>query len=223
MQVELRSIGEIKNYDKNARNHDAQQIAQIKQSMTEFGFNNPILVDEQDVIIAGHARMRAAKELGLKVVPTIKLTHLSETQKRAYILADNQIAMNATWDLELLKSELSFLASTDFNMPTLGFEMPMIDIWLSVPPTETVEEEPALEPKQPEEDGEPVEEKDWDGMPEFDQVDKTSVKRLIVHFKTLEDYQNFGQFIDQPLTDKTRSIWYPKAEIETMMDKRYES
>lgn len=109
-------------YARNPRTHSDAQVAQIAASIAEFGFNNPILVDSNAGIIAGHGRVLAARKLQLKEVPLIVLDHLSEAKKRAYILADNQLALNAGWDEELLRIELVSLQQEDFNLNLIGFE-----------------------------------------------------------------------------------------------------
>jgi DNA modification methylase len=109
-------------YARNPRTHSDAQIAQIAASIAEFGFNNPILVDTKSGIIAGHGRLLAARKLQLKEVPVIVLDHLTETQKRAYILADNQLALNAGWDESLLRVEIASLQEEDFNLNVIGFE-----------------------------------------------------------------------------------------------------
>src|ERR1700687_1450157 len=109
-------------YARNPRTHSDAQVAQIASSIAEFGFLNPILVDTNSGIIAGHGRLLAARKLQLKEVPVIVLDHLTETQKRAYILADNQLALNAGWDEELLRLELAALQNEDFNVNLIGFE-----------------------------------------------------------------------------------------------------
>src|SRR5215472_14858181 len=101
---------------KNPRTHSDAQVAQIAASIEAFGFNNPILVDTKAGILAGHGRLLAARKLGLTEVPVIVLDHLSEAQKRAYIIADNQLALNAGWDDELLREELAALRDQDFNL-----------------------------------------------------------------------------------------------------------
>ena len=108
-------------YARNPRTHSDAQVAQIAASIAAFGFNNPILVDTNAGIIAGHGRLLAARKLGLKEVPVIVLDHLSEKQKRAYILADNQLALNAGWDEELLRLELAVLQEEDFDINLIGF------------------------------------------------------------------------------------------------------
>lgn len=109
-------------YARNPRTHSDAQIAQIAASIAEFGFNNPILVDMKAGIIAGHGRLLAARKLQLKEVPVIVLDHLTEAQKRAYILADNQLALNAGWDEDLLRMELAALQNEDFNLNVISFE-----------------------------------------------------------------------------------------------------
>ncbi len=108
-------------YDRNARTHSAEQVAQIAASIQEFGFTNPILVDGKDGIIAGHGRLQAARELAMATVPVVVLDHLTPAQKRAYVLADNKLALNAGWDLDLLTSELDDLRSDDFDLSLLGW------------------------------------------------------------------------------------------------------
>src|ERR1700676_2012533 len=109
-------------YARNPRTHSDTQVAQIAASIAEFGFNNPILVDTKAGLIAGHGRLLAARKLQLKEVPVIVLDHLSETQKRAYILADNQLALNAGWDEEILQQELRALREESFDVDLIGFE-----------------------------------------------------------------------------------------------------
>ena len=107
--IELWLIDKLIPWARNPRTHSDAQVAQIAASIAEFGFNNPILVDTKAGIIAGHGRLLAARKLGLKEVPVIVLDHLTEAQKRAYIIADNQLALNAGWDEDLLRIELAAL------------------------------------------------------------------------------------------------------------------
>ena len=125
--------GSLKPYDRNARTHSAKQIAQIAASIKSFGFNNPVLIDKDGGIIAGHGRVEAAKILVLETVPCVRLDHLDDAQKRAYILADNNLAEKAGWDPEILKIELQHLTSLDldFDVTVTGFEMAEIDVLLS--------------------------------------------------------------------------------------------
>src|SRR6266849_3988709 len=120
--IELWLLDKLIPYSKNPRTHSDAQIAQIAASIMAFGFNSPILVDSNAGIIAGRGRLLAARKLQLKKVPVIVLDHLTEAEKRAYIIADNQIALNAGWDEELLRFELAALQEEDFNVNLIGFE-----------------------------------------------------------------------------------------------------
>lgn len=122
MQYYLADVSELIPYVRNARTHSEAQVAQIAASIREFGFLSPILVAEDNTILAGHGRIAAALKLGLKKVPCVKENHLTETQKRAYIIADNKLSLNAGWDSELLAVELSELEGADFNLDLLGFD-----------------------------------------------------------------------------------------------------
>ena len=121
LTCELIAIDRLIPYARNARTHSEAQVAQIAGSMTEFGFVNPVLVGEDNVLIAGHGRVMAARLLGMRQVPAIRLSHLSETQRRALIIADNKITENAGWDEGLLRQELLGLQEDDFDLPLLGF------------------------------------------------------------------------------------------------------
>ena len=121
-RIEIWPLDRLVPYEKNARTHSAEQIAQIVASIQEFGFTNPLLVDGAYGILAGHGRLAAAKDMGLAEVPVIVLDHLSAAQRRAYILADNQLALNAGWDMELLQQEIVGLNLADFDLSLLGFD-----------------------------------------------------------------------------------------------------
>jgi len=119
-------------YVNNARTHSPEQVDQIAASIKEFGFNNPVLIDKKNGIIAGHGRVMAARKLELKEVPTVRLEHLSETQKKAFIIADNKIAMNAEWDEELLALELKDLDDVMFDLNLTGFDAAQINEMFNV-------------------------------------------------------------------------------------------
>lgn len=108
-------------YERNARTHSRQQVAQLVASIQEFGWTNPILVDSEDGILAGHGRLAAARDMGLVEVPVIVLDGLTAAQRRAYVIADNQLALNAGWDQELLQMEVTGLQLQDFDLGLLGF------------------------------------------------------------------------------------------------------
>ena len=119
MQIEQVSTDKLIPYANNARTHSESQVAQIVASIRQFGFNNPVLIDENSTIIAGHGRVLAATKLELESVPCIRLSHLNESQRKAYIIADNKIALNSGWDEELLRLELEGL--TDIDQIATGF------------------------------------------------------------------------------------------------------
>jgi ParB family transcriptional regulator, chromosome partitioning protein len=120
-QVERRSIDSLTVYERNARTHSEPQIQQITASLREFGWTNPVLIDEKNAIIAGHARVEAARRLKMPEVPCITLDGLTEAQKKAYLIADNKLALNAGWDDDLLRAELLDLKGLEFDLDLLGF------------------------------------------------------------------------------------------------------
>ncbi len=116
-----RAIGDLIAYAKNPRTHTKDQVKQIADSIKEFGFNNPVLIDPKGEVIAGHGRILAAELLKLEHAPVVELPHLSETQKKAYRIADNRIALSGGWSIELLRLEFEALTQVDFNVDLLGF------------------------------------------------------------------------------------------------------
>src|SRR5258708_27521754 len=124
LSITYRTISQLKPYPRNARTHSRKQVKLIGAAINEFGFTNPILIDENDQIIAGHGRVQAAKLLGLAEVPTVQIAHLTATQKRAYILADNRLAEKAGRDKELLAVELQGLLAEGVDVGLTGFEGP---------------------------------------------------------------------------------------------------
>ena len=122
MKIEQIPTADLIPYARNTRTHSPEQVAQIAGSIREFGFTNPVLIDAENGIIAGHGRVMAAGKLGLAKVPCIRLAHLTDTQKRAYIIADNKLALNAGWDEEMLALELGELGDLDFDLSLIGFD-----------------------------------------------------------------------------------------------------
>jgi ParB-like chromosome segregation protein Spo0J len=120
--IERLALDALVPYARNARTHSEAQVAQIAASICEFGFCNPVLIDAAGGIIAGHGRVLAARQLGLGEVPCIRLGHLTEVQRRAYVIADNKLALNAGWDEDLLAMELSALRIEDFDLGLTGFD-----------------------------------------------------------------------------------------------------
>jgi site-specific DNA-methyltransferase (adenine-specific) len=148
MEYTNKLVTDLIPYASNARTHSEEQVTQIASSIREFGFINPIIIDDKNNVIAGHGRLLASKKLGLKEVPTLQVDHLTDTQRKAYILADNQLALNAGWDDELLKLELAQLDDVGFDLELLGFDLDALEC-LGVEELELEEQaipEPAEDP-----------------------------------------------------------------------------
>lgn len=149
-KLELVAIDKLVPYINNARTHSPAQIKQIQASIREFGFINPVLIDGKHNIIAGHGRVMAAKNEGLDRVPCLFIEHLTEAQKKAYIIADNKLAENAGWDMELLRVELEGLQALDFNMDLIGFDDIELDDLFSANDAEVMEDDFEVElPEEP--------------------------------------------------------------------------
>ncbi len=149
-RIEVWPVDKLVPYDKNPRTHSPEQVNQIAASIAEFGFLNPILVDKAAGIIAGHGRLQAAKQLGLAHVPVVVLDHLTEAQKRAYVIADNKLALNAGWDEDLLRAEMTTLAAEDFDLPVIGFSDDELAALLAEPNTTEGQTDEDAVPEVPE-------------------------------------------------------------------------
>ena len=149
MQIEQLKVGDLIPYVNNSRTHSDEQVMQVASSIKEFGFTNPILIDDDSGIIAGHGRLMAAKKLGLDEVPCIRLGHLSEAQRKAYVIADNQLALNSGWDLDTLKLEMDRLGELDFDIELLGFDDDFLASLMIEEPGEGLTDEDAV-PEPPE-------------------------------------------------------------------------
>lgn len=122
LAIKYKTTEELIPYALNSRTHSESQVAQLAASIREFGFTNPILLDGDNGILAGHGRVMAARLLKLENVPTIEIAHLSDTQKKAYVIADNKLALNAGWDMDILGLEIEELKNCDFEIELLGFD-----------------------------------------------------------------------------------------------------
>jgi len=150
MKITVKKVAELIPYVNNSRTHSDDQVAQIAASIKEFGWTNPILVDGENGIIAGHGRLMAARKLGHTEVPTIELKDLTEAQKKAYVIADNKLALNAGWDNDVLKIELQNLQELGFDLDLLGFDAKELDALLEPEQIEGLTDEDAV-PEVPEE------------------------------------------------------------------------
>ena len=149
-KIEILPAADLVPYARNSRTHDDAQVAQIAASIKEFGFTNPILIDEDGGIIAGHGRLSAARKLGIDEVPCLRLGHLTDAQKRAYVIADNRLALNAGWDEEMLKVEFAELGDLGFDLELTGFDAKEIDAFLADPLEAGLTDDDAV-PEVPEE------------------------------------------------------------------------
>lgn len=198
--VVRRPVKSLVAYAKNARTHSPEQVEQVVKSIKQFGWTVPVLIDEKGMIIAGHARVLAAERMELTDIPTVSATGWSETQKRAYVLADNKLAMNSGWDESLLRLELGELKAADFDIGLTGFSDMEVDALNA----------PDVDPSEA-----------WQGMPEFDQQDKLAYRSVVCHFRDQAAVDEFALIVGQKITDKTRFLWVPQIERETYADKRY--
>ena len=151
LAIEYESVEALLPYVANSRTHSDAQVAQIAASIKEFGWTNPILIDGENTIIAGHGRLLAARKLGMADVPVIRLDHLTKAQQRALVIADNQLALNAGWNMDMLKAEIEDLKLEDFDIDLLGFDDKFLDGLLEPEPTEGLTDEDAVPdvPEQP--------------------------------------------------------------------------
>lgn len=182
-------------YARNSRVHSEEQVAQIAASIKEWGFTVPILIDEENTIIAGHGRLMAAQKLELKKVPVMIARNWSDAQKRAYVIADNKLTENSTWDEELLKVEIKQLEFDQFDIGKLGFGLDeMADLFLDkqIGDTDAFDE--------------------WQDMPEFDNEDVNYFRSFKLHFNNQEDLDEFIEKTGLKITENTRSTVYPEPE-----------
>lgn len=201
LKIVYRPLKDLTLYARNARTHDDLQVLQLVASIEEFGWTNPILIDECGEIIAGHGRVLAADQMGISSVPTITLSGLTDAQKAAYRIADNRLPLNAGWNGDLLKLEIEALQDVEFDVGLLGFsDLELGDIL-------------GVEPDDPRDH--------WVGMPAFDQENTNGVRQLIVHFETDADVVLFAQLVQQQITSKTKYIWYPEHKRESTVNKAY--
>tara|TARA_R110000868_G_scaffold69364_8_gene204362 strand:+ start:440 stop:1042 length:603 start_codon:yes stop_codon:yes gene_type:complete len=198
MKLETIEILKLAEDPNNARFHNDVNIRAIKGSLAKFGQQKPIVIDKNNVVIAGNGTLRAAMALGWTKLSAVR-TDLEGYQAMAYALADNKASELASWDLDVLNKSLSQLIKFDsYDFTELGFDIPDIGVIQEI-------------------------ENQWEGMPEFDQQDKMSFRQIKVHFRDIIDVEEFEKLINQKITPKTKSIWHPKLEIEKVSDKRYES
>lgn len=205
MKIVWKQIGEVKPYENNPRSKRPEK--KVAQSIQEFGWQQPIVVDTQGVIIAGHTRYSAAKLLGLESVPVV-VADLPEDKANAYRIADNRTNQDADWDFVKLTEELTKLQELSFNLDVLGFEETELESLLSI-------DNPNVDWLDTSEH--------WKDMPEFKSEDLSSIRQIYVHFRSEEDVIDFCKKIGIKITDKTKSIWHPPLENKNRRDEIYAS
>jgi len=227
-----REVADLIPYARNARSHGEAQVAQIAASINEFGFTNPVLIDQQNTIIAGYGRVLAAKTLKMTKVPCVVLPHLSDAQKAAYAIADNKLALNAGWDDTALQAEFERLADLQYDVNLTGFSeieiaallkdtvagelevsklLKEVVIDVTDPPIDSAPTPSgAGAPKPAAGTGVTEPEKEWKGMPDYEQPEAGPFRTIHVHFKDQSSVDAFAELIGQNLTDKTKWVWYPQ-------------
>ena len=203
MDIQFKNIVEIKPYSNNPRTK--RSIDKVAQSIKEFGFQQPLVIDKKNIIIVGHTRYEAAKLLELKKVPVI-IANISQEKAKAYRIADNKTNEYSEWDYDLLHIELEELSKIQYDLKNLGFgeqELESIISWDS-------SEKKWLDY-----------EKEWQDMPEYKHDDLRPYKSLIVHFLSEKDVEDFFKLIQQDHTEKTKFIYYPFIGKKILKDKGY--
>lgn len=201
-RVERWEVERVLPYARNARLHTSEQVTKIAASIERWGWTIPILVDEKGELIAGHGRVLAAKQLGINSVPTMVARGWTAEMIAAYRLADNKLGELSSWDDAVLAAELMALQEASELIGLIGFNERELE-GLLAPETDPLAE--------------------WQGMPEFEQPAADAYRSIMVHFKDGAAVDEFRKIIGQTITDKTKFIWYPQADIETYADKAYTS
>lgn len=197
-----KSIGSLTANPRNARTHNKAQIKKIVSSIKEFGFISPLIIDKEGVLIAGHGRLQAAKQIGMKEIPCIIADHLTDAQIRAYMLADNRIALDSGWDDDLLKIELNELSKLGFDLNVTGFDTYEVGGFIRKV-------------------GETDKEAEWkEGMPEFSDAEP-AYQKIVVSFDDAESVKKFSELIGADITEKTKSVWYPPKERRETKGKKW--
>ena len=191
-RVERKQVAELVPYARNARTHSEAQVAQIAASIREWGWTVPVLVDEANTIIAGHGRILAAEKLGLDTVPVMVAEGWTDAQRQAYVIADNQLALNASWDTEFLRIELQELQDLGFDIGLTGFDDGMFAALL--------DDLPETDP-----------EKEWEGMPEYTGLEPC-YRKIVINFDDQDAVDSFAALLGQDIGEKTKSLWFPYKE-----------
>ena len=203
MQIEQVAIDEIKPYENNPRKK--LDIEKVANSIKEFGWQQPIVVDKNNVIIVGHSRLSAAKLLQYKTVPVL-VADISPEKAKAYRIADNKTNEYSDWDFSALNKEFTDLLDNNYNLDNLGFQEHELESLVIFDDSNTK----WLDQKE-----------EWQDMPEYDHNDETPFRSMIMHFMTKKDFETFLQLIQQDATEKTIWVYFPRQELNTLKDKGY--
>lgn len=212
MNVQEVPIEVVKPYEKNPRKK--RNIDKVAKSIQEFGFLQPIVVDQENVIVVGHSRYEAAKMLDLKSVPILKIgvgtvENLTDAQIKAYRIADNKLNEYSEWDFGLLHKEFGDLLDVNYDLENLGFGEQELESMITFEGnTDLYTATDAFN--------------EWKEMPEFDHDNKKPYRTLYVHFYEENEVQKFSKLINQPITDKTKFLYIPPVEKKVMKDKEYD-
>ena len=194
-------------YARNARKISDKAVDKIAASIKEFGWQQPIVVDRDGVIIAGHTRLQAARKLQLTAVPVHVAKDLTDGQVKAYRLMDNRSHQETDWDLGLLAPELADLQAMSADLALTGFEIAELDALID---KKSVAVEVVESP-----------EGEWQDMPDYSHKDLTSFKKCIVHFRNAQDMAAFEELIGQRIPQNTKALWFPEEAINAVKDLRY--
>jgi len=205
MKIEQIEIDKIIPYENNPRKK--RDIEKVATSIKEFGWQQPIVVDKNNVIIVGHSRHGAAKLLEYKTVPVV-VANITPEQAKAYRIADNKTNEYSDWDYSALNKEFTDLLDNNYDLDNLGFEEHELESLITFDDSNTK----WLDQSQ-----------EWQGMPEYDHEDKRPFRSMLIHFMTKENFEIFLKLIKQDASEKTRWLYFPRQENEVLKDKTYES
>jgi len=203
MKIIQLEIDKIKPYENNPRKK--RDIEKVATSIEEFGWQQPIVVDKDNVIIVGHSRLEAAKFLKYKTAPVL-IADITPEKAKAYRIADNKTNEYSDWDYGALNQEFTDLLDNNYNLDSLGFEEHELESLITFDDSNTKWLDQS---------------KEWQDMPEYDHNDETPFRSMIMHFMTKKDFETFLQLIQQDATEKTRWLYFPRQELNTLKDKGY--
>jgi|TARA_A100001391_G_scaffold205129_1_gene203671 hypothetical protein len=207
MNINLVDISEIKPYENNPR--IKSNITKVAESIKKFGFQQPIVVDRQNIIIVGHSRYEASKQLNLQKIPVLVAENMSAEDVKAYRIADNRTNQDSEWDFPKLNKEFGDLLDMNFDLTELGFDEKEIENMITFKGDETYfDSDMARE--------------HWTEMPDFIHEDNKPYRTIFLHFDDDKQVEEFAQMINQIITDKTKTIYFKEREQRVLKDKVYE-